>query len=125
MVYNDSFLHGVRSDYSLAFVMSVLICFTISLLYMMRIYIRSEWLKGRWQAQAMTDPLTGLPNLRALEKMLDAQPSCIVCCLHMQNVEFLSRHFGMMMRVHVKRCVTRELQPLLQEGGNPLSASRE
>lgn len=116
MVYNDSFLHGVRSDYSLAFVMSVLICFTISLLYMMRIYTRSEWLKGRWQAQAMTDPLTGLPNLRALEKMLDAQPSCIVCCLHMQNVEFLSRHFGMMMRVHVKRCVTRELQPLLQEG---------
>lgn len=116
MVYNDSFLHGVHSDYSLAFVMSVLICFTISMLYMMRIYTHSEWLKGRWQAQAMTDPLTGLPNLRALEKMLDAQSSCIVCCLHMQNVEFLSRHFGMMMRVHVKRSVTRELQPLLQEG---------
>ncbi|WLI76824.1 EAL domain-containing protein [Kosakonia sp. H02] len=116
LAYNNNFFHGVRSDYSLAFVMSVLICFTISLLYMTRVFSRSLWLKRRWQAQAMSDPLTGLPNLRALEKQIGRQSNGIVCCLHMKNLEFLSRHFGMMMRVHVKRSVTQTLQPLLHDG---------
>lgn len=116
LAYNDNFLHGVRSDYSLAFVMSVLISFTICILYMTRVFNRSEWLKGRWEKQAMSDPLTGLPNLRALELQMAQRPNGIVCCLHMKNLEFLSRHFGMMMRVHVKRSVTCELQPLLQDG---------
>lgn len=116
LAYNNNFFHGVRSDYSLAFVMSVLICFTINMLYMTRVFSRSQWLKQRWQAQAMSDPLTGLPNLRALEKQIEQQPDCVVCCLHMKNLEFLSRHFGMMMRVHVKRSVTQALQPLLHDG---------
>lgn len=116
LAYNNNFLQGVSSDYSLAFVMSVLISFTICLLYMTQVYHRSEWLKRRWQLQAMSDPLTGLANLRALEKQLEQQPNDVVCCLHMKNLEFLSKHFGMMMRVYVKRSVARRLQPLLQEG---------
>ncbi|WP_343710913.1 EAL domain-containing protein [Kosakonia radicincitans] len=116
LAYNNNFLQGVNSDYSLAFVMSVLISFTICMLYMTQVFHRNEWLKRRWQLQAMSDPLTGLPNLRALEKQMEQQPNGVVCCLHMKNMEFLSKHFGMMMRVHVKRCVTRQLQPLLQEG---------
>ena len=116
LAYNNNFFHGVRADYSLAFVMSVLICFTVCLLYNIRVFNRSLWLKRRWQAQAMSDPLTGLPNLRALEREVERQPGSIVCCLHMKNLDFLSRHFGMMMRVHVKRSVTRTLQPWLREG---------
>ncbi|QJT81816.1 EAL domain-containing protein [Kosakonia sp. MUSA4] len=116
LAYNNNFLQGVNSDYSLAFVMSVLISFTICMLYMTQVFHRSEWLKRRWQLQAMSDPLTGLPNLRALEKQMEQQPNGVVCCLHMKNMEFLSKHFGMMMRVHVKRSVARQLQPLLQSG---------
>ncbi|WP_039058854.1 EAL domain-containing protein [Enterobacter sp. Bisph1] len=116
LTHNINLFYGARSDYSLAFVMSVLICFTVCMLYMMRVFHRSEWLKTRWQAQAMSDPLTHLPNLRALEKQVEQQPNAIMCCLHMKNLEFLSRHFGMMMRVHVKRSVTRELQPMLHKG---------
>lgn len=116
LAYNDNFLHGVYTDYSLAFILSVLICFTVCLLYVTRMYSRSEWLKLRWEEQAMTDPLTGLPNLRALEKTLEEESDTIVCCLHMQNLEFLSRHFGMLMREHVKRTITRELQPFLHDG---------
>lgn len=116
LAYNDNFLHGVRSDYSLAFVMSVFISFTICMLYMMRVFNRSEWLKARWEVQAMSDPLTGLPNLRALEQQMEQQPNSVVCCLYMKNLEFLSRHFGLMMRVHVKRSITHELQPLLHNG---------
>jgi EAL domain-containing protein (putative c-di-GMP-specific phosphodiesterase class I)/GGDEF domain-containing protein len=116
LTFNHNFLQGVNTEQSLAFVMSVLICFTICLIYMTRIYHRSAWLKRRWQGQAMTDPLTGLPNLRALEQSLACQKDQVVCCLHMKNLEFLSRHYGMMMRVHFKRSVTSELQPLLKSG---------
>jgi len=115
VAYNHNFLHGVYTDYSLAFILSVLICFTVCQLYVTRMYSRSEWLKLRWEAQAMTDPLTGLPNLRALEKTLEEKPDSIICCLHMQNLEFLSRHFGMLMRIHVKRTITRELQAFLHD----------
>ncbi|MGK9171998.1 EAL domain-containing protein [Yokenella regensburgei] len=114
--YNHHFLEGVNTEYSLAFIMSVLICFSICLIYMTRIHHRNEWIKRRWQEQALTDPLTGLPNLRALELCLAEVPDNVVCCLHMHNLEFLSRHYGMMMRVHFKRSVTRELQPFLLRG---------
>ncbi len=113
LAHNDNLFFGARSDYSLAFIMSALICFTVCMFYMMRVFHRSEWLKTRWEAQAMSDPLTNLPNLRALEKQVEKQPNAIICCLHMKNLEFLGRHFGMKMRMHVKRSVTRELQPML------------
>lgn len=72
VVYNKNFLQGVQSEYSLSFVLSVLISFTICLFYMADIYARSDRNKRRWRSQAEEDPLTGLPNLRAL--MLYAQP---------------------------------------------------
>lgn len=68
LVYNRNFLQGVGSEYSLAFILSVLISFSICLLYMVCIYQRSEWLNRQWHGQALTDPLTRLPNIRALEQ---------------------------------------------------------
>lgn len=56
--YNRNFLQGVGSEYSLAFILSVLISFSICLLYMARINQRSEWLNRQWHSQALTDPLT-------------------------------------------------------------------
>lgn len=113
VAYNRNFLHGVGSDYSLAFVLSVLIAVTICIIYMAHIYRRSEWLRRLWRSQALTDPLSGLPNLRAFEQHLEEHPHAVVCCLHLHNLEFLSRHYGMMMRIHCKRAITRDLQPLM------------
>ncbi|VDZ77641.1 protein YfeA [Salmonella bongori] len=113
--YNRNFLQGVGSEYSLAFILSVLISFSICLLYMARINQRSEWLNRQWHTQALTDPLTRLPNLRALEQFLLQGAGQSVCYLRMENLEFLSRHYGMQMRVHCERAVFRELQPLLLE----------
>jgi len=113
VVYNKNFLQGVSSEYSLSFVLSVFISFTICMLYMSQIYSRSNVLRRKWHNQAMEDPLTGLPNLRALECYLMRYPEVRVCCLRMDNLEFLSRHYGMMMRVHCKRMITQDLQPLL------------
>ncbi|WP_230350510.1 EAL domain-containing protein [Lelliottia sp. WAP21] len=114
LTYNKNFLNGVETGYSLSFVLSVLISFTICLLYMWRIYRRTEWLKRGWQERALTDPLTGLANLRALEIFLTTHPDAKICCLRMDNLEFLSRHYGMLMRVHCKRAITQSVQPLLQ-----------
>ncbi|EBE0407395.1 sensor domain-containing phosphodiesterase, partial [Salmonella enterica] len=113
--YNRNFLQGVGSEYSLAFILSVLISFSICLLYMARINQRSEWLNRQWHSQALTDPLTQLPNLRALEQFLLQDAGQSVCYLRMENLEFLSRHYGMQMRVHCEREVFRMLQPLLLE----------
>lgn len=113
--YNRNFLHGVVSEYSLAFILSVLISFSICLLYMVRIFQRSEWLKRRWHLQALTDPLTNLPNLRALEQFVQHETGVSICCLRLDNLEFLSRHYGIQMRVYSKRIVYRALLPLLHE----------
>lgn len=115
LTYNYNFLNGVESGHSLSFILSVLISFAICLLYMSRIYQRSEWLKQGWQDRALTDPLTGLPNIRALDDFLLDHPDAKVCCLRMDNLEFLSRHYGILMRVHCKRMITSSLQPLLQK----------
>ncbi|MDI3425003.1 MULTISPECIES: EAL domain-containing protein [unclassified Enterobacter] len=114
LTYNYNFLNGVETGYSLSFILSVLISFAICLLYMSKIYRRSEWMKQGWQERALTDPLTGLPNIRALEDYLQDHPDAKVCCLRMDNLEFLSRHYGILMRVHCKRSVTATLQPYLQ-----------
>ncbi|MBW5976320.1 hypothetical protein CF033_04820 [Klebsiella michiganensis] len=116
VAYNQNFLHGVQSEYSLSFVLSVLICFTICLFYMADIYARSERMKLRWRDQAEEDPLTGLPNLRALESHLQRNPAVAISSLRIQNLDFLSRHYGMMMRVESKRQIARKLQPLLAQG---------
>ena len=116
VAYNQNFLHGVQTEYSLSFVLSVLICFTICLFYMADIYARSERMKFRWRDQAEEDPLTGLPNLRALESHLRQNPAVAISSLRIQNLDFLSRHYGMMMRVESKRQIARKLQPLLAQG---------
>lgn len=113
VIYNSNFLHGVNTHYALSFVLSVLISFTVCMLYMAQIYSRGMAMKRKWQEQALQDPLTGLPNLRALECALAQRPKVSVCCLRVDNMEFLSRHYGMMMRVHCKRMITADLQPLL------------
>lgn len=115
LTYNYNFLNGVESGYSLSFILSVLISFAICLLYMSRIYRRSEWMKQGWQKRALTDPLTGLPNIRALEDYLHLHPDAKICCLRMDNLEFLSRHYGILMRVHCKRMITTSLRPLMQK----------
>lgn len=112
--YNKNFLNGVENGYALAFVLSVLISFAICLMYMSRIYHRSEWLKKGWHERALTDPLTGLANMRALEDYLQLYPDAKICCLRMGNLGFLSRHYGMLMRIHCKLAITSAVQPLLQ-----------
>ncbi len=116
LTYNTGFLQGVNTQYALSFILSVFISFTVCLLYMATSYHKNEWMKRVYHLQAQTDPLTQLPNLRALEEHILTYPTGALCCLRMANFEFLSRHYGMMMRVYCKKTIARELQPWLLEG---------
>ncbi|WP_058912679.1 EAL domain-containing protein [Entomohabitans teleogrylli] len=116
LTWNEGYLFGVRTGMALSFTLSVFISFTVCMLYMALMYHKSEWAHRVYYSQALTDPLTGLPNLRALENHLQEYQTGTLCCLRMGNLEFLSRHYGMMMRVHCKRVITSELRPLLHEG---------
>lgn len=116
LTYNHGFLQGVNTKFALSFILSVFISFTVCLLYMTMIFHKNEWMKRVYRLQAMTDPLTRLPNLRALEQHTKRFPAGSLCCLRMSNLEFLSRHYGMMMRIHCKREITQLLKPWLGEG---------
>ncbi|NIY49099.1 EAL domain-containing protein [Cedecea colo] len=116
LTYNEGFMQGINSEFALSFILSVFISFTVCMLYMSIIFHKNEWMKRLWRQQAMTDPLTQLPNLRALEQQVRRFPSGSLCCLRLANLEFLSRHYGLMMRVHCKREITRLLKPWLDEG---------
>ncbi len=116
LTYNEGFMQGVNSEFSLSFILSVFISFTVCMLYMTSTFHKNEWMKRLWRQQAMTDPLTHLPNLRSLEQHVRRFPSGSLCCLRLSNLEFLSRHYGLMMRVHCKREITRLLKPWINEG---------
>ncbi len=93
---------------------------------MARINQRSEWLNRQWHSQALTDPLTQLPNLRALEQFLYRMPGKVrVLFTHMENPEFLSRHYGMQMRVrHCEREVVPGVAAAAGKGENFPSAGQ-
>lgn len=111
--WNESFLYG-NSAYSLSFVLSVFIAYTVSMLFMTYIYQRNERMKRQYFSLSQTDPLTRMPNLRALEKLIEKERTGTLCCLRLNNMDFLSRHYGLMMRVHVKQLIASILKPWLQ-----------
>ncbi|SUW62779.1 Cyclic di-GMP phosphodiesterase YfgF [Buttiauxella agrestis] len=116
LTYNDGFLYGVNTEFALSFILSVFISFSVCMLYMTMMFKINEWMKRIYHSQALTDPLTQLPNLRALEYHVQSYPEGTLCCLRLSNLEFLSRHYGMMMRIHCKRIVTSQITPFLQQG---------
>ncbi len=116
LTFNANFLSGVTRGIPLSFILSVFISFTVCLFYMTAIYRKSEWIQRSYYNQSETDPLTQLPNLRALERHLVAYPQGALCCLQMSNLEFLSRHYGIVMRIHCKRTINQALQPWLYKG---------
>lgn len=115
LMFSENFLYGIRTGMALAFILSVFFSFTVCLLYISTLYRKSVWMRRIYYAQAITDPMTQLPNLRALERHLQHYPEGVLCCLRMSNLEFLSRHYGMTMRIHCKQQVTQILQPWLHE----------
>ncbi len=91
-----------------------------------RINQRSEWLNRQWHSQAMTDPLTQLYLTCVRWNNFFTGCGQSVCYLRMENAtEFLSRHYGMQMRVHCDaRCFACCSRCCWKKGENFPSAGR-
>nr|WP_236904569.1 phosphodiesterase [Cronobacter sakazakii] len=113
---SSNFLPAEKNGFLLAFMLSGFIAFTVSMRFMTVIFNKSEWMKRQYRMLALTDPLTRLPNLRALERHLQGISGGALCCLRVANLEFLSRHYGLMMRIQCKKEVTTLLLPWLNTG---------
>ncbi len=113
---SSNFLPAEKNGFLLAFMLSGFIAFTVSMRFMTVIFNKSEWIKRQYRMLALTDPLTRLPNLRALERHLQGISGGALCCLRVANLEFLSRHYGLMMRIQCKKEVTTLLLPWLNTG---------
>ncbi len=109
----NGFIPDENAQFMLCFVLSIFIAFTVSMLFMTVIFQRNAWMQRRYHTLAQTDPLTQLPNLRALELHLERERAGTLCCLRLGNLEILSRHYGLQMRIHCKKTVVQALQPWL------------
>lgn len=106
---NKNFVHSINYGPVLAFTLSIFIAFTVCLYYMIRIYNRGARLQRVWHNHALTDPMTWLPNLRALDAHMKTHPGGILCCIRLNNLEFLGRHYGFLMRAHCKSLLDQTL----------------
>lgn len=114
--WNKNVVHSTYYSTILVFILSVFIAFTVCLYYMIRMYRLGVRLHHIWRNQALTDPMTWLPNLRALELHVQQYPQGVLCCLRLNNLSFLGRHYGFMMGVYCKRLVGQLLAPHLRPG---------
>lgn len=114
--WNKNVVHSTYYSTILVFILSVFIAFTVCLFYMIRMYRLGVRLHHIWRIQALTDPMTWLPNLRSLELHVRQYPQGVLCCLRLNNLSFLDRHYGFMMGVCCKRQVGQLLTPHLRPG---------
>lgn len=110
---NTGFIPGENAQFTLCFILSVFIAFSVSVLFMTMFFQRNARMQRRYLTLAQIEPLTRLPNLRALERHLRRQGTGTLCCLRLANLELLSRHYGLPMRIHCKKTVVQALQPWL------------
>lgn len=116
LTYSKSFLHIANNAFELTFISSVFIAFTVSIFYLSMMFKKSDWMQKVYALMALTDPMTKLPNLRALEHHVRAHPKGVLCHLHLSSLELLSRHYGLRMRIHCKQSIAAIIHSHLDSG---------
>lgn len=101
--------------FAITFMSSTFIAFTISLVYISAAFSKSQRMQQVAMRLSLIDPIEQRPNLRALAYHLRQQPMGTLCYLHLDNLKFLGRHYGIMMRIHCKRSIIDMLNKLLGE----------
>ncbi len=116
--FNQNFISS--SDYAplLVWLMSTIVVFTIANFWLTFIKRSHRAMLGIVHAISATDPLTGLPNIRSLEKRLIEQNGGALCYINMHNLYLLDKHYGLSMRLHIKRIIAAAF------GGRPDLAYR-
>jgi EAL domain-containing protein (putative c-di-GMP-specific phosphodiesterase class I)/GGDEF domain-containing protein len=99
----------------LLFVSALVLVFTLSLLMLATSSYRQRRLAFKARQGELIDPVLRLPNLRALSQDLPHFARSVLCFIRIADLDVLSRHYGMQLRIEFKQRIAQSLRPLLQE----------
>ncbi|MTD28571.1 sensor domain-containing phosphodiesterase [Erwinia sorbitola] len=114
--FHKFFISSAIEPHGLAIISANLLAFTLTILLMSDICTRQRRLLAKAREMAMTDPVIGLPNLRALTRDLVASSESALCFLRIPDLDRLSRTYGLQLRIQYKRSLAVHLQPCLLAG---------
>lgn len=97
----------------LAVVSSSFLVFSFIILSIALIATRQRLVHERARRLAFIDPITQMPNLRALSRALAQTPWSVLCFLRVPELELLGRNYGVMLRIQYKQRMADWLKPLL------------
>ncbi len=112
----DRFLQPNTDPYHLAVMSANLLIFSMTILLMAAINTQQRRTLNRAKEAALHDPITNLPNLRALSLALANNPRSTLCFLTIPELDRLSRTYGLRLRIQYKRSLANHLRPLLFAG---------
>lgn len=101
------------NEIHLAVVTSSYLVFSFIILSIALIATRQRLVHDRARRLAFIDPVTHMPNLRALSRALAQTPWSVLCFLRVPELELLGRHYGVLLRIHYKQQMADWLKPLL------------
>ncbi|MGL5969887.1 MAG: EAL domain-containing protein [Kluyvera sp.] len=100
----------------LAITSSSYLIFSFIIAYMAMLSSRQRSIHERVRRIAFIDPVVSLPNMRALSRAIDHMPWSVLCFLRMPDLEVLTRHYGIMLRINYKQNLAESLGHILTEG---------
>lgn len=113
--YHYLLIHPGYSS-QLAITSSSYLVFSFIIAYIAVLSTRERTIHARVRRMAFLDPVVHLPNLRALNRAIDAAPWSVVCFLRMPDLEVLGRHYGVMLRINYKQKLAEWLSEVLRPG---------
>ncbi|WLI75881.1 EAL domain-containing protein [Kosakonia sp. H02] len=97
----------------LAIASSSYLVFSFIILAMALMATRQRRIHDRARRLAYIDPVTNMPNLRALSRALANTPWSVLCFLRVPELELLGRNYGVLLRIQYKQRMADWLKPLL------------
>lgn len=110
----DRYMSLPTDAYQLAVISANLLVFTLTILMMSAISTRQRRLLEKASRMAITDPVVGLPNVRALSQALSKNAGAVLCFLRIPDLDRLSRTYGLQLRIQYKRSLAAHLKDWLQ-----------
>lgn len=110
----DRYMSLPTDGYQLAVISANLLVFTLAILMMSAISTRQRRLLEKASRMALTDPVIGLPNVRALSQTLSKTSGAVLCFLRIPDLDRLSRTYGLQLRIQYKRSLATHLRHWLQ-----------
>lgn len=100
----------------LAITSSSFLIFSFIIAYMAMLSSRQRAIHERVRRIAFIDPVVSLPNMRALSRAINHTPWSVLCFLRMPDLEVLTRHYGIMLRINYKQNLAKYISDGLRPG---------